>query len=245
MKQSNLIFGIRPVIEAVKAGKTLDKVLVQKGLQGDLFRELRMLLVKHDIQIQYVPIEKLNRITRKNHQGIIAMLSLIPYQDIETIMPGIFEQGEVPLILMLDRISDVRNFGAIARTAECAGVHAIIIPVKGSAQINEDAVKTSAGALLRIPVCKSENLTGTIGFIRNSGLQVLAASEKGADLYSSVDMRLPTAIVLGSEEDGVSVNLLRIADHLVKIPINGEIESLNVSVAAGIMAYEAVRQRMA
>ena len=176
MKKDNLIYGIRPAIEAVQAGKTLDKVFIQKGLQGDLFRELRNLLLKTDVQIQYVPIEKLNRLTRQNHQGIVAFLSLIPYQDISIILPGLFEQGEIPMILVLDRISDVRNFGAIARTAECSGVQAIIIPNKESAQINEDAIKTSAGALHRIPVCKSLDLAETIKFLKESGLQVIAGT---------------------------------------------------------------------
>ncbi len=243
MKKDNLIYGIRPVIEAVQAGKTLDKVFIQKGLQGDLFRDMRNLLLKTDVQIQYVPIEKLNRLTRKNHQGVVAFLSLIPYQDIEIILPGLFEQGEVPMILMLDRISDVRNFGAIARTAECAGVHAIIIPDKGAAQINEDAVKTSAGALHRIPVCKSPNFIDSIKFLKNSGLQIIAATEKGSSYYHAIDMNVPCALVLGSEEDGISPNLILAVDLLVKIPILGEIESLNVSVAAGIILYEAVRQR--
>jgi len=243
LKKDNLIYGIRPVIEAVQAGKTLDKVFIQKGLQGDLFRDMRNLLLKTEVQIQYVPIEKLNRLTMKNHQGVVAFLSLIPYQDIEIILPGLFEQGEIPMILMLDRISDVRNFGAITRTAECAGVHAIIIPDKGAAQINEDAVKTSAGALLRIPVCKSPNFIDSIKFLKNSGLQVIAATEKGSSYYHTADMNVPCTLVLGSEEDGISPNLIRAVDLLVKIPILGEIESLNVSVAAGIILYEAVRQR--
>jgi len=244
MKKDNLIYGIRPAIEAVQAGKTLDKVFIQKGLQGDLFRELRNLLLKTDVQIQYVPIEKLNRLTRQNHQGIVAFLSLIPYQDISIILPGLFEQGEIPMILVLDRISDVRNFGAIARTAECSGVQAIIIPNKESAQINEDAIKTSAGALHRIPVCKSLDLAETIKFLKESGLQVIAGTEKANDYYHATDLKLPFALVLGSEEDGISSGLIRTADQLVKIPIQGEIESLNVSVAAGIILFEAVRQRL-
>ena len=243
MKKENLIYGIRPVLEALEAGKTLDKVFVQKGLQGDLIRELRNKLLKTDVQVQYVPVEKLNRITRKNHQGVVAYLSLIPYQEISIILPGIFEQGKVPLILILDRISDVRNFGAIARTAECAGVHAIIIPLKGAAQINEDAIKTSAGALHRIPVCKSSNLWNDLVFLKESGLQIISASEKGETAHYSIDFNLPSVIIMGSEEDGISEKLLKVSDKVISIPILGEIQSLNVSVSAGIIIYEAVRQR--
>ena len=230
-------------MEALEAGKTLDKVFVQKNLRGDLFRDLRQLLHRSGIQIQYVPQEKLNRLTRKNHQGVVAYLSLITYQDISIILPGIFEQAKIPLILILDRISDVRNFGAIARTAECAGVDAIIIPMKGAAQINEDAIKTSAGALHRIPVCKSSNLWNDLIYLKESGLQILSASEKGNTAYHQVDFSLPSTIILGSEEDGVSEKLLKASDKIISIPILGEIQSLNVSVSAGIMIYEAVRQR--
>jgi 23S rRNA (guanosine2251-2'-O)-methyltransferase len=241
--KNNLIYGIRPVMEALEAGKTLDKVFVQNNLRGDLFRDLKQLLYSSGIQIQYVPQEKLNRLTRKNHQGVVAFLSIIPYHDITSIIPGIFEKGEMPLILILDRISDVRNFGAISRTAECTGVHALIIPQKGAAQVNEDAIKTSAGALHRIPVCKSTNLKDTLKFLKDSGLQVLTASEKGNDPYHKIDMNMPLAIVMGSEEDGVSEELMKLSDQLVSIPILGQIKSLNVSVAAGVLLYEAVRQR--
>jgi 23S rRNA (guanosine2251-2'-O)-methyltransferase len=238
-----MLYGIRPLIESIKAGKEVDKVFVQKGLKGEHFAELYALLKEFDIPFQHVPIEKLNRITRKNHQGIIAFLSEISYQPIEEIIPSIYEKGETPFIVILDRITDVRNFGAIARTAECAGVHAILIPSQGAAQINADAMKTSAGALNNIPVSRVKNLGQAIDFLRGSGLQIVAATEKTNTLYYTTDFTSPTAIILGSEEDGVSPAYLKKTDCQVKIPILGVTGSLNVSVAAAIMIYEVVRQR--
>jgi len=238
-----MLYGIRPLIESIKAGKEVDKVFVQKGLKGEHFAELYALLKEFDIPFQHVPIEKLNRITRKNHQGIIAFLSEISYQPIEEIIPSIYEKGETPFIIILDRITDVRNFGAIARTAECAGVHAILIPAQGAAQINADAMKTSAGALNNIPVSRVKNLGQAIDFLRGSGLQVVAATEKTESLYYTRDFTSPTAIILGSEEDGVSPAYLKKTDYQVKIPILGVTGSLNVSVAAAVMIYEVVRQR--
>jgi 23S rRNA (guanosine2251-2'-O)-methyltransferase len=192
---------------------------------------------------QQVPVEKLNRLTLKNHQGVVAFISPIIYQKIENIIPEIFEKGETPLILVLDCITDVRNMGAIARTAECAGVQAIVVPSKGSAQINPDAVKTSAGALYKIPVCRHDNLVQTVRFLQESGLQIVCCTEKTNDFIYKPDYSAPTAIVMGSEEDGVRNEIIRIADHLAKIPMYGEIESLNVSVATGVILYEAIRQR--
>jgi len=238
-----LLFGIRPVIEAITSGKEIDKIFIQTGLSGELSGELRKLIHELKLPFQYVPAEKLNRLTSRNHQGIIAYLSLVTYQNIENILPSVFEQGKNPLVLVLDRITDVRNFGAISRSAECAGVDAIIIPARGAAQINGDAIKTSAGALHKIPVCRSENLKQTIEFLKESGLQVVACTEKTGVLYHTADFSLPTALVMGSEEDGISEENLRLADLQIKIPVLGEIQSLNVSVAAGIVLYEAVRQR--
>jgi len=243
-KRDHPVYGIRPVIEALKAGREVDKVLIQKGLQSEHFALLFALLKKHDIPYQHVPAEKLNRITRKNHQGIIAMMSAITYQPVEEIVQSLFEQGKNPLIVILDRVTDVRNFGAIARTAECAGVDAIVIPFEGSAQINADAMKTSAGALNNIPVSRTKNLSATIDFLKNSGLQIVAATEKAENNYYAVDFRIPTALIMGSEEDGVSPAYLKKADQKVKIPIPGKTDSLNVSVAAGILIYETVKQRM-
>lgn len=243
MKKDQLIFGIRPVLEALDAGKELDKILLQKGLRGDLFRKLMEKVREYDVPLQTVPLDRLNRITRKNHQGVIAFQSRISYHSIEQIMPGIYENGKNPLVLVLDHITDVRNFGAIARTAECSGVDAIVIPAKGSAAVNEDAMKTSAGALNIIPVCRSDSLGQTLKFLKESGLKVLAATEKGTVELFDEDLSPPLAVVMGSEDTGVSAPLLKLADALVSIPQKGQIGSLNVSVAAGVILYEVIRQR--
>lgn len=241
--KNNRIFGSRPIIEALDSGKTIDKLMVQKGLRNDIINELLSKARNLDVPIQYVPLEKLNRLTRKNHQGVFAFLSPIDFYSIENILPGIYETGKMPLLLILDRLSDVRNFGAIARTAECCGVNAIIIPEKGSASINEDAVKTSAGALFKIPVCKVKSLKETVNFLQLSGISVVAATEKTNNLIYDVNYTQPTAIVMGSEENGVSNDILRSADYLAKLPMLGEIGSLNVSVACGAFLYEVIRQR--
>jgi 23S rRNA (guanosine2251-2'-O)-methyltransferase len=245
LTKENLVFGIRPVIEAIKAGKEIEKLLIQSGLKGEGFYELRNLLIELKVPFQYVPVEKLNRVTMKNHQGVICFVSSVAYQPIENILMDVFEQGRVPLFLILDRITDVRNFGAISRTAECVGVDAIIVPSKGSAQINGDAVKTSAGALMNISVCRSENLKTTVEYLQKSGVRVVSCTEKGNENIYEQDYTLPTAIILGSEEDGISSDLIRISDGLAKIPMHGEIASLNVSVSAGVVLYEAIRQRLA
>ncbi len=237
------IFGIRATVEAINAGKEIEKVLIKKGLEGELFSELFSLIKKRNIPYQMVPIEKINRVSRKNHQGVITYISPVVYHDIENLLPTIYEKGEIPFVLILDKVSDVRNFGAICRTAECAGVHAIVIPARGAAQINADAVKTSAGALYSIPVCREMNLKRTIDFLSDSGLKIIATTEKAETEYFNSDMNLPVAIIMGSEDLGVSFEYLKIADEKVKVPIHGEIESLNVSVAAGVMMYEVVRQR--
>ncbi len=243
MDKENLIYGLRPVIEAIKSGKEIEKIFIQNGLRGDIYIELFQILRDNDVHSQYVPVEKLNKLTPKNHQGVVAYTSIISYTKVESVIPFIYEQGKTPLILILDRITDVRNFGAITRTAECAGVDAIIVPTRGSAQINSDAVKTSAGALHKIPVCKSDNLKETIDYLKKSGLQIIAATEKTDDYYYKTDFLAPTAIIMGSEEDGVSPEYIRLSDHKVKIPLSGDIESLNVSVACGVILYEAIRQR--
>lgn len=240
----NMIFGLRPVIEALKAGKEIDRLFVQAGLKNELFGELMSLLKKNNIPFQYVPLEKINRLTSKNHQGVVGYISSIEYHKIESLLPSVFEKGKMPLILILDRITDVRNFGAIARTAECSGVDAIIIPGRGAAQINADAIKTSAGALHKIPVCREDNLKQVIEYLRESGLQVIACTEKTKENYYQHDFTLPVAIIMGSEENGISSEYLKLADAHAKIPLMGEIGSLNVSVATGIMLYEVVRQRL-
>lgn len=244
-KQDQFIFGIHAVREALNAGKDIDKVLVRRGAGSDLFKQLMGDFCRRDIPVQQVPVEKLNRITRKNHQGVIAWISQITYSDLTSVLPSIFESGEEPFILLLDGVSDVRNFGAIARSAECAGVHAIVIPASGSAAINPDAIKTSAGALHRIPVCRHRDLVTTVRFLRDSGLRLFAATEKAEDVVYSTDMTGPVGIIMGSEERGVSNALLKDADGWVSIPMKGTISSLNVSVAAGIMLFEVLRQRSA
>lgn len=231
-------------MEAIKAGKEIDKIFIQKGLAGDLFRELRIMLSDSGTQFQFVPPEKLNRLVRGNHQGVVAFISQVIYQSIEDILPGIFEKGKVPFLIMLDRVTDVRNMGAIARTAECAGADALIVPEKESAQLNADAVKTSAGALNRIPVCRSKSLKNTLDFLKQSGLTVVAVSEKGVQAPTELDMTAPVCLLMGSEEDGIAPALMKAADALVRIPMMGEIGSLNVSVAAGVVMYEVVRQRL-
>ena len=243
MKKENIIYGIRPIIEAVKSGKEIDKILIQTDLNNELYFQLRKLINEFKIPFQYVPVKKLNRITSKNHQGVICFISNIVYHNIENLLPGIYEDGKLPLLLILDRITDVRNMGAIARTAECAGLDAIIIPEKGSAQINSDTIKASTGSLYKIPVCKSKNLKNTIEYLKESGVQIIAATEKAGNYYTSADFTKPTAIIMGSEENGVSAEYLKRSDFKVKIPILGDIESLNVSVATGVILYEAVNQR--
>jgi len=240
----DFIFGVRAITEAIRSGKEIDKVLIRKGLAGELFQELFQEIKENNISFQYVPVEKLNRITLKNHQGLIALVSPIAYNNIESIIPWLFEQGKTPFILILDCITDVRNIGAIARTAECAGVDAIIVPEKGSAQINADAVKTSAGALNYVQVCKAKSLINTVKFLKDSGLQIIAATEKTSEPYFKLNYTEPLALILGSEDTGISSDLLRIADHLVRIPLMGRIESLNVSAAASIIIYETVKQRL-
>ncbi len=244
MRENEMIFGIRAVIEAIQADKEIDKILVKRDLQGELSKELFNVLKGKDIPVQRVPVERLDRVTRKNHQGVIAFISAVTYQRLEDIIPFIFEQGKNPFIVLLDGITDVRNFGAIARTCECAGVDAIVIPAKGSVTVNADAVKTSAGALHVLPVCKEQSINKAIRFLKESGVQVVAATEKAADNYTSIPYEGPVAVVMGAEDFGVSTDNLRICDHLVKIPQFGTIGSLNVSVAASIMIYEVVRQRM-
>lgn len=241
--EKDMIFGIRAVIEAIEAGKEIDKILIRRDMTSELARELFSALNGLEVQVQKVPIERLNKITLKNHQGVVAFISPVAFQHIEDIIPGIYEQGRIPFIVVLDGITDVRNFGAIARTCECAGVDAIVIPLKGGAALNGDAVKTSAGALLKIPVCREHNLTDALKYIASSGIKIVAATEKATQNYTEASMSEPLAIVMGSEDEGVAAENLRICDDMVRIPMLGTIDSLNVSVAAGILIYEAVRQR--
>lgn len=241
---NDYIFGIRAVIEAIEAGKDIDKLLIRKNLQGDLSAELFDILKSHGIHAQRVPEEKLNRITRKNHQGVIAYISQVNYFSLEQLVPTFYEEGLLPLVLILDGITDVRNFGAIARTAECCGVNAIVIPDSGAAPVNADAIKTSAGALMHIPVCREHSLSKAIRYLKDNGYNIVAASEKADINYTNADFTVPTAIIMGAEDVGISNNLLRLCDTMVSIPMFGHIGSLNVSVASGVMLYEVVRQRL-
>lgn len=242
-KEKEMIFGIRAVIEAIEAGKTLDKVLLRRDMSSALARELQEKLAGLTVPIQKVPVEKLNQFTDKNHQGVIAFLSPIEFQDLENLVSMLFDEGKVPFLVVLDGVTDVRNFGAIARTAACAGVDAIVIPEKGGAAINGDAVKTSAGALHSIPVCKVQNLQNALRYLRDSGLQLVAATEHAEQLYTESDLTGPVALVMGSEEKGIFPANLELCDTKVKLPMSGTIESLNVSVAAGVFMYEILRQR--
>ncbi|WP_026954878.1 23S rRNA (guanosine(2251)-2'-O)-methyltransferase RlmB [Algoriphagus vanfongensis] len=244
-QDKDFIFGTRAVMEAIHAGKEIDKVLVQKELNNDLIKELLQLCKSSGLPVVRVPDAKLNRITRKNHQGVIAQMSSIAYASLDNVIDNCFAVGKSPLILILDHITDVRNFGAIARTAECAGVDAIVIPEKGSAQINSDAIKTSAGALNFLPVVRVKNLFYTCRDIQKMGLTLVAITEKTEKSMYEADFGNPVAMVMGSEEDGISQEIMGIVDDKVKIPMSGNIESLNVSVSAGVAIYEAIRQRKA
>jgi 23S rRNA (guanosine2251-2'-O)-methyltransferase len=241
---SNLVIGLHPVMELLKSDKEIEKVLINKDLLGRQ-EGLEMVYAcrQREVPYQAVPMEKLNRVTPKMHQGAIAFVSPVPFQKIEHILPTLFEAGQVPFILILDRITDVRNFGGIARTAECAGVHAIVVPEKGAAQINDDAMKTSAGALNHIPVCREKDLGKVLNFLKDSGLNIVAATEKGEDVVYDLSLNGPLAVIMGSEEDGISEFLLRKVHHEARLPQAGKIGSLNVSVATGIVLFEALRQR--
>lgn len=242
--KEDFIFGLRPVIEAIEADKTIDKIFLQNALQGPIVAELKKLLAQHGIRPNYVPIEKLNRFTRKNHQGVVAFISEVPFFKIEEFLPTIFENGETPFLLILDRLTDVRNFGAICRTAECVGVHAIIVPEKGGAPINSDAIKTSAGAIYNLKICKEKNLAHTVDYLQQSGINVFSATEKAQKLIYDVDFSVPFALVMGNEETGISKEVLHHSDERIKLPIEGKTQSLNVSVACGAILYEAVRQKI-
>jgi 23S rRNA (guanosine2251-2'-O)-methyltransferase len=243
IKDNTLIYGMRPVIEAISAGKEIDRLMLQHGLKGEMLPELRKLINEFNIPYQYVPVEKLNRLVKGNHQGVICFISPIMFQPLENLLMSVYERGETPFFIILDRITDVRNLGAIARSAECAGAHGIVIPEKGSAPVNADAVKTSAGALANIPVHRSPNLKNTIDYLKSSGLSIVAASEKGTTPYYSASLNGPLAVIMGSEEDGVSPEYLKKCDQVVNIPMRGSTGSLNVSVAAGILLFEALRQQ--
>lgn len=247
MNQSNkadFIYGTRAIIEAIESGREIDKLLIQKDVRNELMIELLQVSRNHSVPHQKVPIEKLNRVTRKNHQGAIAYISSVQFASLDNVISEAYQKAEVPFLLILDRITDVRNFGAICRTAECAGVHAIVVPSRGNAQIGSDAMKTSAGALNYIPICRSDNLKETIKDLKANGLKVVACSEKADETIFEVDLKDPLALMMGSEEDGISNEYLKLSDAHAKLPIQGNIDSLNVSVATGVIVYEAMRQRV-
>lgn len=244
MKKTEIIYGINPVLEAMNEGKEIEKLFLLKTMQPHKANEIKRIATAFKVPFQYVPKEKLNRLTRQNHQGVVAVISSVSYTDIETLLPTVYESGKIPFLLILDKITDVRNLGSIARSAECAGVNAIIIPTRGSAMINADAIKTSAGALNKIPVCRQTNLKDTIIFLKNSGLEIIGATEKAELNHFDHDYNKPIALIMGSEEKGIAEEHLEICDKFVKIPMTGTFQSLNVSVAAGIILFEIVKQRM-
>ncbi|WP_336128580.1 23S rRNA (guanosine(2251)-2'-O)-methyltransferase RlmB [Mesoflavibacter sp. CH_XMU1422-2] len=243
MQKTTQIFGLRAIIEAINADKNIDKVFLQKGLKGDLFKELESLINSNRINASYVPIEKLNRLTQNNHQGAVAQISPIKFYDIEELHEQVLEKTSTPLYLLLDQLSDVRNFGAIIRTAECTGVNGIIIQSKGAAPVNGDTIKTSAGAVFKVPICRVSHIKDAVFFLQASGVKVIAATEKTEDTLYDVDFKKACAIIMGSEGRGINPSVIKAADYKAKLPLLGEIESLNVSVACGAFLYEAVRQR--
>ena len=242
MGKNNLIFGIHPLIEALEAGREIDKILLKRGLRSSEVSHIMDVAKERTIPVQIVPEERLTRLTRKQHQGVIAFISEIEYTQLDQLIPMLYEEGRSPFVVLLDGLTDVRNFGAIARTAECAGVDAIIIPERGSVSVTADAVKTSAGALHRIPVCRVSSIQAAVTLLQENGIQIVAASEKAVDIYTESELSLPLGLVLGAEDHGVSQDVLCRADKIVRIPQVGAIGSLNVSVAGGILIYEVVRQ---
>lgn len=244
MQKSEYIFGIRAVMEAIQAGRDIDKVLIKKELRGDLIAELIDMLKLHRIPVKRVPLQTIDRITRKNHQGVVAVLCAVTYHRLDHLVPQLYEEGRLPFVIVLDGITDVRNFGAIARTAECVGADAIVIPEHGSVSVGGDAVKTSAGALHHIPVCRSRSASLAVRFLKENGYKIVAVTEKADTNYTAVDYTGPIALVMGAEDIGISADIISMADAKAAIPMFGEIGSLNVSVAAGVMMYEVVRQRL-
>lgn len=244
MDSSDYIYGIRAVIEAIEAGKNIDKILIRKDLQGDLANELLALVRKHHLLAQRVPAEKISRITQKNHQGVVAFLASVTYTRVGELVPRLYDDGILPLVVVLDGVTDVRNFGAIARTAECCGANALVIPERGSASAGGDAMKTSAGALNYIDVCRERNLVSAVKYLKDNGYQIVAVSEKANINYTEADYTTPLALVMGAEDVGISPEILELCDTRVSIPMFGRIGSLNVSVAAGVIMYEVVRQRL-
>ena len=243
MEKAELIYGTRAVMEAVRAGKQIEKIYLQAGLTNDLMKELVGALKEHNVPYSWVPLEKINRLTTRNHQGVVGFLSAVLYASLQVLIDKAYAEGRTPFFLLLDRITDVRNFGAVARTCECAGLDALVIEEKGNSPVTSDAMKTSAGALNHLPVCRVKSLKQAIKELQDNGIQVVACTEKASKVLYELDLSTPTALLLGSEEDGIAAPLLKDADRIARIPMKGKIESLNVSVAAGIAIYEVVRQK--
>jgi len=243
MGKPTQIYGIRTVIEAINSNEVIDKVFIQRGLKGDLYRELEGLLRKNGINLAYVPIEKLNRLCKNNHQGVVASISPISFYTIENLVEEVLSKKKTPLFLLLDQLSDVRNFGAIIRTAECTGVDGIIIQKKGAAPVTADTIKTSAGAAFKVPIAKVDHIKDAVFYLQASGVSITAATEKTNNTIYDVSFKDSCAIVMGSEDRGVSPSVIKAADQVAKLPLLGEIESLNVSVACAVFLYEVVRQR--
>lgn len=239
---NNLIFGIRPVVEAIEAGREIEKLYIRKGAEGQLMTELRDLCLRHRVHVQEVPVEKLNRLVRGNHQGVVAQIAAIAYVQLDDILERV-PDDETPLVVVFDGVTDVRNFGAIARSAECAGAHGLVTSLKSSAPVNAESMKSSAGALSLIPVCRAGSIRGTLKILQSEGFRIVAATEKSDELLFEADLSGPTAIVMGSEDTGISKEVLKLCDMRLAIPIRGSVESLNVSAAAAVMLFEAVRQR--
>lgn len=243
MEKEHQIFGIRAIIEAIQAGKEVDKVFLQKDAQGELMKDLLKVMKRNNVNFTYVPVEKLNRLTPNNHQGAVASIAPISFYEIENLVETILEKNNNPLFLVLDQISDARNFGAIIRTAECTGVDGIIVQKSGTAPVNGDTVKTSAGAVFNIPICRVEHIKDAIFFLQSSGIKTVAATEKTDQNIYDLSLNEPVAIIMGSEDRGINPSVLKIVDEKAKLPMFGTIGSLNVSVACGAFLYEAVRQR--
>lgn len=243
MEKEHLIFGIRAISEAISAKKEIDKVFIQKDISGELMKDLMKIMKRNNINFTYVPVEKLNRLTPNNHQGAVATISPIGFMEIELLVDSVVESGKTPLFLILDQISDARNFGAIIRTAECTGVNGIIVQKAGSAPVNGDTVKTSAGAVFNVPICKVEHIKDAIFYLQGSGIKTVAATEKTDNNIYDISLNEPVAIIMGSEDRGINPSVLKIVDEKAKLPMFGTIGSLNVSVACGAFLYEAVRQR--
>lgn len=243
MRKKEQLYGIRALLEAINANQPIQKIFLQKGRKSALFKELETAIHKSGISCSYVPVEKLNRLTKQNHQGAVAQISPVPFHNFETLVEDVIIREKLPFFLLLDQISDVRNFGAIIRTAACCGVHGIIVPKNGAAPITDDTVKTSAGAVFTVPIAKVDHIKDAIFYLQASNIKVIAATEKAKDEIYTVNGNQPCAVIMGAEDRGISPSALKVADYQAKLPLLGDIESLNVSVACGVFLYEVVRQR--